>query len=140
MSDTVPARDEALELLKEYNSSDSLIKHALAVEAVSQWNRQTADVPPMVLVLKGAGTVVTDGTKLYVNATGNPGMATGGSGDVLTGLIAALTRQQVNLFDAACLGVYLHGLAGDLAAEERTQQGMIAGDLIDFLPRAIQRL
>ncbi|MBN1556446.1 MAG: NAD(P)H-hydrate dehydratase [Phycisphaerae bacterium] len=115
-------------------------RESLAVEAITRWNRQAADVPPMVLVLKGAGTIVTNGTKLYVNETGNPGMATGGSGDVLTGLIAALTQQQFPLFDAACLGVYLHGLSGDLAAEERTRQGLIATDLIDYLPRAIRAI
>jgi len=115
-------------------------RETLAVEAITRWNQQAGDAPPMVLVLKGAGTIVTDGTKIYVNATGNPGMATGGSGDVLTGLIAALTRQKLSLFDAARLGVYLHGLSGDKAADERTQQGMIASDLINFLPRAMKEM
>jgi NAD(P)H-hydrate epimerase len=64
-------------------------------------------------------------------------MATGGSGDVLTGLIAALTQQELNLFEAACLAVYLHGLSGDIAAEECTQPCLIASDLIDFLPEAM---
>lgn len=114
-------------------------RESLAVEAITQWNRQASNVPPAVLVLKGAGTIVTDGEKKYVNATGNPGMATGGSGDVLTGLIAALTQQKLSLFEAACLGVYLHGLSGDKAAAECTQQGMIASDLIDFLPKAIRK-
>lgn len=113
-------------------------RETLAVQAVTNWNQHAGDVPPAVLVLKGAGTVVTDGVKIYVNPTGNPGLATGGSGDVLTGLIAALTRQKLDLFDAACFGVYLHGLAGDKAAEEFTQPGMIASDLIDFLPKALK--
>jgi len=91
----------------------------------------------IVLVLKGHGTIVTDGDKFYRNTTGNPGMATGGSGDVLTGLIAALVSQRMSPFDAAQLGVYLHGRAGDLAAAAKSRMGMIASDIIDFLPAAI---
>lgn len=113
-------------------------RESQALEAITKWNQRNPDAPPMVLVLKGAGTVVTDGERIYVNTTGNPGLATGGSGDVLTGLIAALTPRTPSLFDAACLGAYLHGLSGDLAAKEKTQQGMIASDLIDFLPDAMK--
>jgi ADP-dependent NAD(P)H-hydrate dehydratase len=93
----------------------------------------------VVLVLKGAGTVVTDGHRLFINRTGNPGMATGGTGDVLTGLITALMAQGVEPFDAACLGCHLHGLAGDLAAEELSLPGMIASDLPKYLPLAWKR-
>jgi len=89
-----------------------------------------------VLVLKGYRTIVTDGQQLYVNTTGNPGMATGGSGDVLTGTIAALVGQRMSLFDAAVLGVHVHGKAGDLAAQKFGQIGMIATDIIDRLPEA----
>jgi NAD(P)H-hydrate epimerase len=91
----------------------------------------------VVLALKGHQTLVTDGERLYRNTTGNPGMATGGTGDVLTGLIAALIGQKLPAFDAAQLGVYLHGLAGDLAREDRGEQGLIAKDVGDFLPRAM---
>jgi ADP-dependent NAD(P)H-hydrate dehydratase len=94
---------------------------------------------PCTLLLKGAGTVVTDGQGLYVNTTGNPGMATAGSGDVLTGVIAALTGQGLSPFDAAVLGAYLHGLAGDLAAQHIGQVSLISRDLIDFLPEAFRR-
>lgn len=94
----------------------------------------------VVLVLKGHRTVITDGTHLAVNTTGNSGMATGGSGDVLTGLVAALLAQDMSAFDAAQLGVHLHGLAGDLAAEELSEPGMIASDLPRFLPLAWKRL
>ena len=86
-----------------------------------------------VAVLKGRGTVVTDGEVFYVNETGNPGMAAGGAGDVLTGLIGGLLAQGMTAFDAATLGVYLHGLAGDLAAAKRSQPALTAGDLLDFL-------
>lgn len=90
----------------------------------------------VVLLLKGHGTIVTDGRRVYVNATGNPGMATGGTGDVLTGLIAALLAQGLEAFEAAQLGAHRHGLAGDLARAERGETGLIASDLLDFLPRA----
>jgi NAD(P)H-hydrate epimerase len=90
----------------------------------------------VVCVLKGAGTVVSDGRRTYVNTTGNPGMATGGTGDVLTGVIAGLIGQGLSAFDASVLGVYLHGLAGDLAAEHFGVHGLIASDVLDSLPAA----
>ena len=90
----------------------------------------------IVVVLKGHRTLVTDGQRRAVNATGNPGMATGGTGDVLTGLITALACQHLEPFDAARLGVYLHGLAGDLAAAELGQVSLVASDLIRYLPKA----
>jgi ADP-dependent NAD(P)H-hydrate dehydratase len=92
----------------------------------------------VVVVLKGRHTVVTDGHRLYVNTTGNPGMATGGTGDVLTGLIGALLAQQMETFAAAQLGVYLHGLAGDLARDEVGETALIASDLLHNLPWALQ--
>jgi NAD(P)H-hydrate epimerase len=90
------------------------------------------------VVLKGAGTVVTDAARVYVNTTGNPGMATAGAGDVLTGVIAALAGQQLSDFDAAVLAVYIHGLAGDLAADRTGQVSLIATDIIEALPQAFQ--
>lgn len=87
----------------------------------------------IVLVLKGAGTVITDGNQVAINPTGNSGMATGGTGDVLTGLITALLAQGLKPFEAARLGVYLHGLAGDLAAEQLSQPGLIASDLPRYI-------
>ncbi len=106
-----------------------------------QANRETLAVEfaqrhRVILVLKGAGTIVTDGHRLFINRTGNPGMATGGTGDVLTGLLTALLAQGANPFDAACLGCHLHGLAGDIAAEELSPLGLIASDLPKYLPRA----
>ena len=92
----------------------------------------------VVLVLKGHRTLITDGRREAINPTGNPGMATGGTGDVLTGLITALACQHLSPFDAARLGVYLHGLAGDLAAEELGQESLIAADLIRYLPAAFK--
>lgn len=93
----------------------------------------------VVLVLKGHRTIVTDGQRLYVNTTGNSGMATGGTGDVLTGLTTALLAQKMPPFEAAQLAVYLHGLAGDLAAQDLSEQGLIASDLPKYLPKAWQK-
>lgn len=91
------------------------------------------------VVLKGNNTVVADYRgNLYINETGNPGMATAGSGDVLVGMIAAFLGQGLDDFSAAKYAVYLHGLAGDLAAKEKTQVGMIASDIIDKIPEAIK--
>ncbi len=94
-----------------------------------------------VLLLKGHRTVVAslDG-KVYVNTTGNAGMATAGSGDVLTGIIAALVGQGLSGFEAAKFGAYWHGKAGDLAAKAKTRAGMIALDIIDKIPAALKRL
>lgn len=92
-----------------------------------------------IVVLKGRHSLVTNGKEVYVNNTGNPGMATAGSGDVLTGIITALLGQGMEAFYAAKLGVYLHGLSGDIAVEELTHNGLIASDIIDYLPRALGR-
>ena len=117
-------------------------REAAAVRAVRTWLLQAGrvDPPPIVCLLKGRGTVVTDGRRLYVNDTGNPGLATGGSGDVLTGLAAALIAQGLGAFDAACLAAWIHGRAGDLAAEKLTEVCLIAADLLDFLPAAVREV
>ncbi len=94
----------------------------------------------MTLVLKGHKTlVVSPGKKLYVNTTGNPGMATAGTGDVLAGMVASFLVQGLKPHEAASYAVYFHGLAGDLAAREKTQPGMIASDIIEYLPKALNR-
>lgn len=98
--------------------------------------REFAERNEVILALKGPGTIVTDGDRLVVNPTGNSGMATGGSGDVLTGLVASLAGQGLQPFDATRLGVYLHGLAGDIAATELSEPGLIASDLPQYLTQA----
>ena len=93
------------------------------------------------IVLKGAHTSIsTPDGKVFFNSTGNPGMATGGSGDVLTGIITALLGQKYSPLDASILGVYLHGLAGDLAVNLIGEMSLTAGDIIDYLPQAFREL
>jgi ADP-dependent NAD(P)H-hydrate dehydratase len=104
-------------------------------EQISQ-AQQLAAEHHLVILLKGQHTVITDGTRTVENTTGNPGMATGGTGDVLTGIITALVCQGLSPFDAAVLGAYVHGLAGDLAATELGQVALIASDLLKYLPKA----
>lgn len=99
-----------------------------------------AEAHHAVVVLKGHGTVVCSPRPMrgYLNATGNAALATAGSGDVLTGLIAALIAQQMSPFDAGVLAVYLHGLAADLWLQDRGASGMRAMDLADLLPKAFE--
>jgi ADP-dependent NAD(P)H-hydrate dehydratase len=120
--------------------SGSLPKVNQRVKAAASFAKALVDggCAENVIVLKGHETVVTDGKRYAINRTGNPGMATGGTGDVLTGIITALLCQGLSPFDAARLGVHVHGLAGDLAANELGQVSMIASDLIEYLPRAFR--
>lgn len=90
----------------------------------------------IIVVLKGHCTVVSDGKSVYTNTTGNPGMATGGSGDVLSGIIGALLGQGMQAFDAAKLGVYLHGLAGDHAKKQLGEHSLTALDILEHIPSA----
>ncbi|MFO0937478.1 MAG: NAD(P)H-hydrate dehydratase [Gemmataceae bacterium] len=121
-----PHPGEFARLLKISSSEVQNNRQALAVKFAQHHK--------VVLVLKGNGTIVTDGERVYRNDTGNPGMATGGSGDVLTGCIAALLGQGLPPFEAAVRGVWSHGKAGDMVAERTGQIGLIATDLIDALP------
>ncbi|HHY70851.1 MAG TPA: NAD(P)H-hydrate dehydratase, partial [Thermoanaerobacterales bacterium] len=92
-------------------------------------------------VLKGARTLIaTSEGNLWINPTGNAGMATGGSGDVLSGMIGAFLARGMKPYEAAVAGVYLHGLAGDLAAEEKGEICLTAQDIIDYLYRAINSI
>lgn len=91
-----------------------------------------------VLVLKGHRTLVVERENVYKNLTGNPGMAKAGSGDVLTGVIAAFIAQGLKPFEAAAWGVYFHGKAGDLAAREKSELGLLASDIVAALPRVFK--
>ena len=103
--------------------------------------RELAESSGCVVVLKGAATVVADPSgEVRINTTGNSGMGTGGTGDVLSGILGGLLAQGITPFDAACLGVFIHGRAGDLAADAHTRRALIARDLIAFLPTAWDEL
>jgi NAD(P)H-hydrate epimerase len=94
----------------------------------------------VIVVLKGHRTLITDGQRRAHNSSGNPGMATGGTGDVLTGILVALLCQGLRPFDAARLAAYVHGRSGDLAAAELGQVALIASDLVRYLPKAFREL
>ena len=91
-----------------------------------------------VVLLKGHRTCITDGTRAFINPTGNPGMAVGGSGDVLAGIITGLLGQGIAPVEAAALGAWLHGAAGDLCARELGEYGMLPSDLLEALPRLLK--
>ncbi|HHU36359.1 MAG TPA: NAD(P)H-hydrate dehydratase [Treponema sp.] len=93
-----------------------------------------------VVVLKGKETVVTDGTNVFINTTGSSALAKAGTGDVLTGIISGLCAQGLEPLAAGCLGVYLHGLAGEHAARDCTEYGVLAEDVLDNIPAAIHAL
>lgn len=111
-------------------SYDRMLK---AMDIAAQYN--------ITIILKGFNTaVITPTREVYFNSTGNPGMATGGSGDVLTGIVASLMAQRYSPSVAAVLGVYLHGMAGDMAAEENSEEAMTATDIISHLGAAFKKL
>ena len=99
---------------------------------------QMAEDLGCIVVLKGHNTLITDGKTSYMNTTGNPGMATGGSGDVLAGIISALVGQGIDPLDAAAAGVWLHGAAGDICAQTIGQYGMLPTDILSVLPRLLK--
>ena len=125
-----PHPGELRKLLDLPTDADRVAQCRAAIERAKTSN--------ITIVLKGHRTFITDGVRGAFNSTGNPGMATGGSGDVLTGVIAVLLGQGFGAFDAARLGVHLHGRAGDLAVTGYGPIGMIASDIARYLPAAIE--
>ena len=111
---------------------------ALPVQKIAQSLFDVADLctykNEMVVVIKDARTIVAYKDKRYINVAGNEGMATAGSGDVLTGMIAALVAAGKEPFEAACVGCFVHGLAGDLATEKLGSASVIAGNLLEMIP------
>lgn len=101
---------------------------------------ETAKSLETIVVLKGHNTVVTDGKSVYINESGCSALAKAGSGDVLTGMITGLMSQNTNPLFATILGVYLHGLTGDIAAESLTEYSVLASDLLNFIPNAIKKI
>ncbi|MEK6545080.1 MAG: NAD(P)H-hydrate dehydratase, partial [Nitrospinota bacterium] len=103
--------------------------------------RRLATKYGIYVILKGARTIIaTPDEDVYINPTGNPGMATAGTGDVLSGIIAGFLSQGFSAKDASILGVYLHGMAGDISASNLSQTALIASDLIRALPEVIKRI
>ena len=128
-----PHPGEMARLLKIPVSEIQINRIKSAVDFSAKYN--------VVTVLKGEKTIVADTDGKYeINQTGNPGMATGGTGDVLSGVIASFIGQGLNPYDAAVLSVYLHGRAGDIAANEKGFYSLIASDVVEKLPMAIKEL
>jgi len=130
-----PHPGEMARLIKKGADFITKNKEIVAKRFASEYNA--------VVVLKGSRTVVSEKKsrgQVYINKSGNPGMATAGSGDVLTGVIAGFLAQGLKTVDAARLAVYVHGMAGDLAAKEKGEIGLIAGDILDKIPEAIEKL
>lgn len=147
--------DEALDSIKGRKGPTILTPHpgeadrlleALGEKKIGQMGRTRAseilaEKTGAVVLLKGAGTLVTmSGKGTYINTTGNPGMATGGSGDVLTGVIAAIAASGIDALDAARAGAFVHGMAGDIAAERHGQWGMTSVDIEEALPAAFKKI
>lgn len=149
---------DALNILSENKSYLSLLgEHCLLTphpgefkRLVGEWkndferyqmHREFAMKYKIYMLLKGKFSALAcpDGS-VYFNPTGNPGMASGGSGDVLTGMLVSLLAQAYTVTDAALLGMYLHGLAGDLAVMDKTEYSLIASDIIDYIPKAYEKL
>ena len=116
---------------------DRLLGHSRTSLERMNLARDLAVSQRIFIVIKGHFTQICTPTgDVLINPTGNPGMATAGAGDVLTGIITSLMAQGYLSAEAAQLGVYLHGLAGDLAAATLSEEGLVASDIVDFLPRA----
>ena len=150
-ADALNILSENKEWLEELPENSILTPHPgefkrLAGETSKSWERiqkqmQLARELKVIIVLKGAFTTIAlPNGKVYFNSTGNPGMATAGSGDSLTGIILGLVAQQIPPEHAAIAGVFLHGLAGDIAAGEKSENALIAGDITDFLGKAFFEL
>lgn len=139
------------EILKQHHNNIVITPHPgelarfldISVEKLQEkrvyYSELVAKKYNVLVVLKGHRTVVASPKHgIYINETGNPGMASAGSGDILTGMIASLLGQGLKTFDAAKLGVHLHGMAGDIARDKLGEYGMIASDIVENIPLAIK--
>jgi NAD(P)H-hydrate epimerase len=131
-----PHPGEFARLVQRGTAEVQMERRTLAQQFAQTWG--------VVVLLKGHRTVITDGVNVFENTTGNPGMATGGSGDVLTGLLAALLPTMLSsgasVVDATRLAAWVHGRAGDLAAEALSQVALTAADVVEYLPAVFREL
>lgn len=104
------------------------------------YSKYTSNKYNIITLLKGNNTIVTDGDSVYINSTGNPGMATAGSGDLLTGIIISFICQGISGMNSTILGAYIHGLAGDMASLDIGEYGLISSDILEYIPKAIKKL
>lgn len=149
-ADGINALSMNIDVLKASNAKVVLTPHpkemsrltGLSVDYINANRAKVAEefaiANSVVVVLKGKDTVVTDGTNTFVNPTGNSGMAKGGSGDVLSGIIGSLMAQGVGVLESACIGVYVHGLCGDIASEQISKTAMLPRDIVEYLPKAFK--
>ena len=128
---------EAPTILTPHDGEAARLAGAVGQDRIAYAKALAADLG-CILLLKGHRTVITDGQTVYVNNTGNPGMAVGGSGDVLAGMIVSLIGQGIAPLDAAACGAWLHGAAGDLCAKELGQYAMLPTDMLEALPRLLK--
>jgi NAD(P)H-hydrate epimerase len=151
-ADALNALNQHLEILKHHKGKAILTPHikemaglfGVGIDFIKKHRKLVAKKYAKhynsVIILKGHQSIVTDGDrKFYINKTGNPGMATAGSGDVLSGMVGAFLGQGQDAFSAAKYATYIHGLAGDIAAVDKTQMGLIASDIISRIPDALKK-
>lgn len=127
----------AATILTPHEGEFSRLKGSPCTDRVEDAKQMALDLGCIVL-LKGHNTVITDGKRTYINPTGNPGMAVGGSGDILAGMIVSFLGQGIPPLEAAACAAWVHGAAGDLCATEIGQYGMLPSDLLQFLPRLLK--
>lgn len=152
-ADAINALEGNIDIIENAKSTIVLTPHVLEFSRISDYSKDyiienreevakqfTTKYRNIVLVLKGHNTIVAKQGELFVNLTGNPGMAKGGSGDVLSGIIASFMAQGVEPFAAAKIGVYIHGLAGDYASIEKSEISMLPSDIIENIPKVYKNI
>jgi NAD(P)H-hydrate epimerase len=150
-ADGINCISKHINLLKEKSCPIILTPHpkemsrltGLSVKEIQNNRQETAEsfskAYNVVTVLKGADTIITDGTNTFISYAGNAGMATGGSGDVLAGIISSFLAQGYTPTESACIGVFAHGSAGDFARDDLTEISMLPSDIINYLPKVFKK-